>query len=171
MHISTAKLKAYRAENGWSQERLAEISGISLRTIQRVEKEGRCSNESCMAIASAFGISPAELNNEFKSSIGDGSVNWGGIIGITVILGLITTIIIWEWHDINVFINVSVLAFQVLTVLSLSFMTCGLESTFKAICITTWLFKQPIQVLNANSHLPVLRRLIIYSYTSGIFWQ
>ena len=31
MNISTIKLKMYRAENGWSQEQLAEVSGISLR--------------------------------------------------------------------------------------------------------------------------------------------
>lgn len=170
MNISPNKLKIYRAENGWSQEQLAELSGISLRTIQRAEKEGRCSQESCMALASAFGISPGELNEEFKSSIGDGTINIGGIIGAAIILALIATIIAWEWNDLNVFINVWALSFNILTLISLSLMTCGLTPTLQALATISWFFKQPNDVKGANQHLPVLRRLIIYSYTSGVFW-
>ncbi len=170
MDISANKLKQYRTENGWSQEQLAELSGISLRTIQRAEKEGRCSHESAMAIASAFDISPGELNDEFKNTIGDGTINLGGILGSAMILSLILTIIIWEWHDLNVFINLSALSFHILTVISLSLMTCGTTATYRAIATLSWFFKQPIDAERANRHLPVLRRLIIYSYTSGVFW-
>ena len=170
MNISTTKLKMYRAENGWSQEQLAEVSGVSLRTIQRAEKDGRCSNESCMAIASAFSISPAELDDEFKSSIGDGSLNIGGVIGIAIIIALNSTIIAWEWNDLNVFINVWALAFNILTLLSLSFMTCGFTPTLQSLATISWFIKEPKQIKQANQHLPVLRRLIIYSYTSGVFW-
>jgi len=170
MNISPNKLKLFRAENGWSQEQLAELSGISLRTIQRAEKEGRCSQESCMALASAFGISPAELNDEYKPSMGDGTINIGGIIGALIIVALIVTIIAWEWHDLNVYINVWLLSFNVLTLLSLSLMTCGLKPTFETLATISWFFKQPSNVQHANKHLPVLRRLIIYSYTSGVFW-
>lgn len=170
MNISPNKLKLYRAENGWSQEQLAEVSGISLRTIQRAEKDGRCSQESCMAFASAFSVSPPELNDEFKSSIGNGSINIGGMIGAAIILALIMTIIAWEWNDLNVFINLSMLSFNVLTLVSLSLMTCGLKPTFQALATASWFFKEPNQIGSANKHLPVLRRLIIYSYTSGVFW-
>lgn len=170
MNISANKLKQYRTENGWSQEQLAELSGISLRTIQRAEKEGRCSHESAMAIASAFNVSPGELNEEFKNTIGDGTINFGGVLGSAMILSLILTIIIWEWHDLNVFINLSALLFHVVTVVSLSLMTCGTQSTFLALATLGWFFKQPTDAEGANRHLPILRRLIIYSYTSGLFW-
>jgi len=123
-----------------------------------------------MALASAFSISPADLNDEYKPSVGDGTFNIGGIVGALTIVALIVTIIAWEWHDLNVYINVWLFSFNVLTLLSLSLMTCGSKPTFQAIATISWFFKQPNDVKHANKHLPVLRRLIIYSYTSGFFW-
>lgn len=38
-------------ERAWSQTQLAEIAGVNLRTIQRVEKEGAASFETLMGIA------------------------------------------------------------------------------------------------------------------------
>ncbi|WP_147302313.1 hypothetical protein [Thalassotalea euphylliae] len=70
----------------------------------------------------------------------------------------------------NVFINVWALAFNILTLLSLSFMTCGFTPTLQSIATISWFVKEPKQIKQANQHLPVLRRLIIYSYTSGVFW-
>ncbi len=32
-------IKNLRLKNGWSQEKLAELSNLSLRTIQRIEKD------------------------------------------------------------------------------------------------------------------------------------
>lgn len=61
MSISAEKLNKLRIQNGWSQERLAEISGLSLRTIQRLEKGETASLESQQAISKAFDIPPSEL--------------------------------------------------------------------------------------------------------------
>ena len=52
--VSTQILKQLRAQHGWTQEQLATISGVSSRTIQRIEQTGDCSLESKMAIAAAF---------------------------------------------------------------------------------------------------------------------
>ena len=48
------KIKALRLERAWSQAKLSEISSLSIRTIQRIELDGRCSQETLLAIASAF---------------------------------------------------------------------------------------------------------------------
>ena len=37
MQIDASKIRAGRERRAWSQEQLAEVSGLSLRTIQRVE--------------------------------------------------------------------------------------------------------------------------------------
>ncbi|WP_394176756.1 helix-turn-helix transcriptional regulator [Thalassotalea litorea] len=50
-----------RRQRGWSQEKLASLSGLSERTIQRVEKQGRYSLSTKAALASAFGIAVSEL--------------------------------------------------------------------------------------------------------------
>ncbi len=64
MKISSAKVRRYRSERGWSQDQLALASGLSLRTIQRVEAEGNASRETQVCLAATFGISLAELADE-----------------------------------------------------------------------------------------------------------
>ncbi|WP_286234054.1 helix-turn-helix domain-containing protein [Thalassotalea sediminis] len=62
--ISPDIIKNLRSQHGWTQEQLATISGVSSRTIQRIEKTGECSLESKMAIAAAFNVTPKFLVNE-----------------------------------------------------------------------------------------------------------
>jgi transcriptional regulator with XRE-family HTH domain len=61
MKINPETIRKWREQRAWSQEHLAEITGLSLRTIQRVEAEGKASNETRMALASAFGCGLADL--------------------------------------------------------------------------------------------------------------
>jgi transcriptional regulator with XRE-family HTH domain len=72
MKINVDLLKKLRNEKAWSQDQLADICGLSLRTIQRIEKSGSASLESKKAIASAFEIKATELDeNENNSAIAD----------------------------------------------------------------------------------------------------
>lgn len=64
MKISSAKIRQLRSERGWSQEQLALASGLSLRTIQRVEAEGNASRETHVCLAATFGLALAELAAE-----------------------------------------------------------------------------------------------------------
>ena len=61
LKIDATKIKALRAERSWSQEHLAAASGLSLRTVQRMETEGNASAESRLALAATFGVDPTEL--------------------------------------------------------------------------------------------------------------
>jgi len=49
-------LKKRRLEYKWSQTQLAELSGLSLRTIQRIENGEKSSTESIKALSSLFEI-------------------------------------------------------------------------------------------------------------------
>ena len=40
MEIDALQIKALRQQHQWTQQQLAEMCGVSLRTIRRVEKEG-----------------------------------------------------------------------------------------------------------------------------------
>lgn len=51
-----------RNERGWSQNQLAEIASVNIRTIQRLEKYGSASHETLMAVAQAFDMDVRELN-------------------------------------------------------------------------------------------------------------
>lgn len=63
------KIKALRLERAWSQAQLSEISSLSIRTIQRIELDGRCSQETLLAIASAFEIDVTEFTSLLKESL------------------------------------------------------------------------------------------------------
>jgi len=59
MHINSAYLRELRTARRWSQEQLAELSGLNLRTIQRLESGAKISTESLRALAAVFEV-PAE---------------------------------------------------------------------------------------------------------------
>lgn len=50
-----AKLvRKQREERAWTQSQLADVAGINLRTVQRLERDGAASFETLMAVAQAF---------------------------------------------------------------------------------------------------------------------
>jgi len=49
-------LKKLRSNRGWSQQQLAEMTGLSRRTICRIENGGHASNESLKALAAVFEV-------------------------------------------------------------------------------------------------------------------
>ncbi|HEV2540562.1 MAG TPA: DUF805 domain-containing protein [Frateuria sp.] len=59
MQINSARLRELRAARQWSQEQVAELSGLNLRTIQRLESGAKVSTESLRALAAVFEV-PAE---------------------------------------------------------------------------------------------------------------
>ncbi len=62
MKLDKAKLKQLRESKAWSQAHLAEVSGISLRTIQRIEKSGVASLESIKSICATFDVQVGDLS-------------------------------------------------------------------------------------------------------------
>lgn len=61
MKIDPARIRQLREQRAWSQEQLAEIAGINVRTLQRVESSGGGSLETRMALASALEVTPVDL--------------------------------------------------------------------------------------------------------------
>ncbi|MEM9619119.1 MAG: helix-turn-helix domain-containing protein [Pseudomonadota bacterium] len=54
----------HRLERGWSQEQLAQHSGLSVRTIQRVERGKTASLETLKCLAAVFETNVADLAQE-----------------------------------------------------------------------------------------------------------
>ena len=54
-------IQKLRLQRGWSQEQLAEVSGLSVRTIQRLERGQSASVESLKALGAAFEIDFSDL--------------------------------------------------------------------------------------------------------------
>ena len=54
-------IKALRLKFDWTQQQLADACDVSLRTIQRVEKEGAASKETTMSLCAVFEVRQGEL--------------------------------------------------------------------------------------------------------------
>jgi len=54
-------VRKLRLQKAWSQEQLAELSGLSVRTIQRIERGQEPSLESIKSLAAVFEVSSTDL--------------------------------------------------------------------------------------------------------------
>lgn len=61
MKVKSSLIRKHRTDRLWSQEQLAEISGLGLRTIQRLEARGSGSQESIKALAAVFEVEAETL--------------------------------------------------------------------------------------------------------------
>jgi transcriptional regulator with XRE-family HTH domain len=61
-------VRKLRLQRGWSQEQLAELSGVSTRTVQRIERGHNPGLESLKALAAVFDTDVALLTKESDMS-------------------------------------------------------------------------------------------------------
>ncbi len=93
------RIKDLRNRRGFSQEELSETTGLSLRTIQRIENgETEPRGDSLKRLASAFDVSPDEImdwtvqeNTGFLTSLNLSALSFL----IFPLLGIIVPLIIW----------------------------------------------------------------------------
>lgn len=64
MKVDSSYIREQRERRAWSQEHLAEVTGLGLRTIQRIEKTGTASYESARSLAAVFEVELADLGAE-----------------------------------------------------------------------------------------------------------
>lgn len=79
MKISAPLIKREREKRAWSQEHLASVSGLGVRTIIRIEKDGVAAPESVKALAAVLELQTSDLQptelNPFDLKEGDYSVS------------------------------------------------------------------------------------------------
>lgn len=168
MSISVTKVVSFRKSRGWSQEKLAAMSGLSERTIQRVEKDGSGSLDTKMALATAFDVSPAELNEKDEKPVESGSakIDWGGAVGL-FLLGLAVPLIIlltgtngiWELVSAGVVVGLTVI---------LSITTHGARKTYQLFDKTSWLVKAPAHGRGLSHLIEHANAVIKNAYIVGL---
>jgi transcriptional regulator with XRE-family HTH domain len=57
-------VRKLRLQKGWSQDQLAQLSGLSLRTIQRIERGQKAGLESLKSLAAVFEVQVIDLEQE-----------------------------------------------------------------------------------------------------------
>ncbi len=75
-------IQKLRLQKGWSQEQVAELSGLSVRTIQRIERGQTASVETLKALGSVFDIDFSKLREPdmaIEASLNNQPVTLSGI--------------------------------------------------------------------------------------------
>jgi len=169
-NLSSDKIKFLRKDNGWSQELLAKASGLSLRTIQRAEKDGNSSIETKLALAAAFNISPNEL--EVVSSTLD--VNWKrknimqNLLALLVVLGAVILLLLLA-GNINMFADAASALYLVLFMYSGTVVAFGAHGLVKSITGMKYLFASDISQTPATSYLAeIYKKQISFLYGGAL---
>ena len=169
-NLSPDRVKFFRKDNGWSQELLAKASGLSLRTIQRAEKDGNSSVETQLALAAAFDI-PLKALSPISPSI---DVNWKRnnimqnflalfiVTGAIVILTMIAGQISW-------FLDYISAIFLIMFMYACTIIAFGTQGMIKSIKGFSYLFAQDISPTPASKYLAlILKKQIVFLYAGAL---
>ena len=89
-------IKELRLRQGYTQVDLAELSSLSLRTIQRIENnEVEPTPYSLNQIGEVLGVNLNELKNNIMKQKSKSTNSWNILLHLSSIFGIITTSIIW----------------------------------------------------------------------------
>ncbi|NMP30484.1 helix-turn-helix transcriptional regulator [Thalassotalea sp. M1531] len=141
MILSIEKLKTLRREKGWSQEVLAKATGLSVRTIQRIESDGKASVESTLSIASVFNLPPKSL----EATPDEIKVDWTrkmimkNLFALLIISGAIVMLTILA-ANFKTFIDGTTLLFIPLFLYSATILAFGTDGMFKSLAGLRYLF-------------------------------
>ncbi len=102
MDIRSDKIKTLRNQKGWTQQHLADACGLSLRTIQRVERYGAGSKETALSLCSVFEIDLADIlvpedSEQQVENISGSSVNVLLMVVFALVFGVIAGTSVTYW--------------------------------------------------------------------------
>lgn len=171
MKIDQEKIISLRKERGWSQSRLATLSGLGERTIQRIEKEGGCSLESAMALASVFELTPKDLERQPDTkeptlSEWQTRINWAGAVGMLALI-LCAVIVIdltakypnWERISVGLVLGLALI---------FSGVSYGAGKTKDFLLATVWIVRAPKVASDLNLKIRQTKSMLEYVYIIGV---
>jgi len=112
MQLNKDVLNTQRSSRAWSQTHLADASGLSLRTIQRIEKSGTASLESAKALAAVYEITidtlkatdnkPQPTNDSLVKMSAKGKLLSGAFAVPLILVGLY---LLWSEHQVMAWVD------------------------------------------------------------------
>ncbi|NMP33546.1 helix-turn-helix transcriptional regulator [Thalassotalea sp. M1531] len=170
MQISPEKIKYFRKDNGWSQEVLAKASGLSLRTIQRVEKDGNASSETQLALAAALNKTTKELFHTSEQI----EVFWKwrnimqNLIAILIVAGAIIMLLMLG-GDLGMFADFYGALFLLLFMYACSVIAFGSHGLVKSISGLKYLFSSEVTPTSNTKHLTyIYKKQISFIYAGAL---
>ena len=168
--LSPERVKYFRKDNGWSQELLAKASGLSLRTIQRAEKDGNSSVETQLALAAAFNILPKDLILVSPQI----EVQWKwrnimqSIIALLVVFSAVSMIVVLG-GNLSMFTDWYSGIFILLFMYAATAIAFGGQGMIKAIIGLKYLFASDISASDSTQFLSVIIKKQIHFIYGGAF--
>ncbi|MDP5207788.1 helix-turn-helix transcriptional regulator, partial [Alishewanella sp. SMS9] len=147
MDIIAEKLKALRLQHGLSQDLLAKQSGLSLRTIQRLERDGGGSAESLLALSATLNVSPMALRNEQGLPIAHWSfvsISCKAIACLMLLAITLALIMLASNGRYTLYIDIISLLFLALFLPSVTIITLGFAGLKRSISGLRLLFSQQL---------------------------
>lgn len=101
VRVNGLLIKELRIKHSYSQERLAEIIGVNLRTIQRIETKGVASLSTRGALAKAFSVKPEDFDlpeaSPAAAAAGDPPPRWP-----LLLLSAVLVVSGWTLLDVSI---------------------------------------------------------------------
>lgn len=170
VNISADKVKQQRQKKGWTQEVLAKASGLSLRTVQRLEREGGGSGETLQALAAAFEVEVAELFAEYPipQSRWTKEKLMHGFIALFVLLGAVGLLMKLA-GELKMFWDFYTLAFAIFFTCAATISAFGVSGLIKSFSGLRYLFSDSIDGGKATGLLAqIYQKQIWFCYGGGI---
>ena len=175
MSVSSEKIIALRNDLGWSQSKLAILSGISERTIQRIEQDGyTCSLETKLALAAAFDVpAPALSPADDKSSDGEIALDrnqWMNSprVGMALLAAYLLILSKFNFPLALAVFLVSVISLLLMSSI-VSMAIYGVAATRKLFGELRWHDRSPGNVSELGERVRQAKTLIIGLYLFGLF--
>jgi len=169
-NLSPERVKHFRKDNGWSQDLLAKASGLSLRTIQRAEKDGNSSAETQLSLAAAFNISPKDLFH--ISSTPD--VNWKrksimqSFLALLVVVGAIVMLFV-VGGSLTMFSDYHSALFLFLFMYAATVVAFGSHGLLKSILGLKYIFASDINPSPATEFIAIIyKKQITFVYGGAL---
>lgn len=171
LNLSIHKLKELRDQNGWSQEVFAKMTGLSVRTIQRIEADGKASGESVLAIASVLNVSP----NEIQANSNEIKVNWSrkmivkNLVALCILSGNIIVLSYFGGLKLHPFEDaIPTLSFIILFLLGATIIAFGTDGLLRSALGLRYLFSDEIEGGNKAIYLTKMYQAQIkFIYAGG----
>ena len=180
MRVDSNRIRSERESRGWTQDHLAQVAGLSLRTIQRIEKTGSASPESVMALASVFSFEVADLRANQTRSRRDRAIHLSLELPVRLALAVVSGVacaLLFRWRFGVGWLDLGWLDFAIPGALFGAAVLCpylspGRGLTLRALALTgasaLSYFCAVITVLNADAWFPVAPVLMPYLLASVI---
>ena len=94
MQLNRAAVREQRTLKGWTQQQLADVTGLSLRTIQRVEVHGNASMETISALCATLEVEREALFPTEEPATPATRYYWVAVFVLGTVTGAVLTLLL-----------------------------------------------------------------------------